>query len=586
MYSRFFGFNERPFKLVPNPAYLYMSHSHQEAMAHLVYALDSGDGFVEITGEVGTGKTTLCRSFIEGLDKNTEVAYIFNPVLDPVELLRAVNTEFGISDDGQNTRELINSLNAFLIEKKAQAREVILVIDEAQVLTRNELEQIRLISNLETTRSKLVQIILVGQPELRNLLNSQDLRQLRQRITLSCHLQPLSLKDTENYIRHRLGLASGGQAVSFSHGAVKKIFKYSRGIPRLINISCDRALLTAFGLDQKKVSTDIAGTAIKELEIGTRAHGLRGIYHRKTMFALACAIVVIILAVGYELRLFGPLIHDEISVMGSVRSMVSSKSSAPEKENRPKALPALQGVLPLDPVPKTSEDGSAARTYLQAFLNDERQKASRGKAFEAIADLWNVQPISIPQQAESIDDFAFFQQAGRQNGLTIYQGENDLERLIKVDLPAVLKFISHKHLAPFFLILTGTQDDLLFLKDGKEGEEIIASVQSLKASWSGVAYIPWKNFMSLSGTIPGNAEKADILILKRLLRGIGYNDIDPGPEYDGNTRNAITQIQRRYGLTIDGVVGSMTKIAIYKENKSLVIPSLKKSGILFKGGLE
>ncbi len=586
MYSRFFGFNERPFKLVPNPDYLYMSQTHQEAMAHLVYALDSGDGFVEITGEVGTGKTTLCRSFIEGLDKNTEVAYIFNPVLDPMELLRAVNTEFGISDDGQNTRALINSLNAFLIEQKAQAREVILVIDEAQLLTRNELEQIRLISNLETTRSKLLQIILVGQPELRNLLNSQELRQLRQRITLSCHLQPLSLKDTENYIRHRLKLASGGQAVTFSHGAVKKIFKYSRGIPRLINISCDRALLTAFGLDQRKVSTNIAGTAIKELELGTRTHGLRRPYQRKTMLVMACAIALILLVAGYELRIFAPLIHDQISAVVPEPSMMALKSRASEKEEVPQALPALQADLPLTSVDKTPEDETAARVHLMAFLNEGMQTVSREEAFEAVADLWNIQSLSIPHQADVIDDFAFFQQAGRQNGLTIYRSENDLELLIKLDLPAVLKFISQKSLIPYFLILTGTQDDLVLLRDGKEGKEIIVSVKGLKASWSGVAYIPWKNFMSLSGTLPGNAGKEDILILKRLLREIGYNDIDPGPEYDRKTRNAIAQIQRQYGLTIDGVVGSMTKIVLYKEKKSLVIPSLEKTGIIFKGGLE
>jgi general secretion pathway protein A len=586
MYNRFFGFNERPFKLVPNPAYLYMSQSHQEAMAHLVYALDSGDGFVEITGEVGTGKTTLCRSFIEGLDKNTEIAYIFNPVLDPVELLRAVNTEFGISDDGQNARELINSLNAFLIEKKSQGREVVLVIDEAQILTRNELEQIRLISNLETTRSKLLQIILIGQPELRTLLNSYDLRQLRQRITLSCHLQPLSFKDTENYIRHRLELASGGQAVTFSNGAVKGIYKYSRGIPRLINISCDRALLTAFGLDQKKVSTKIAKTAIKELEISTRAHGVRRPYNRKTMVVMVCAIALIVLAAGYEFGIFGPLVHERISVMAPDRPKVASKPGVPEKEKVPKALPALHTDMPLAPVADTSGGEITARVHLQDFLNDEMQTASRGEAFETVANLWNVQSLSIPQLVDPMDDFAFFRQAGRQNGLRVYRGENDLEQILKLDLPAVLKFVPQNSLNPDFLVLTGTQDDSVLLKGGKEGEEIIASVQSLRASWTGIAYIPWKDFMSLSGTIPGNAGKEAVITLKLLLRDIGYNDIDISPEYDGNTRNTITQIQRQYGLTVDGVVGSMTKIALYKEKKTLEIPSLDNLGILVKGGVE
>ena len=455
MYNRFFGFTERPFKLVPNPAYLYMSQSHQEAMAHLVYALDSGDGFVEITGEVGTGKTTLCRSFIEGLDKNTEIAYIFNPVLDPVELLRAVNTEFGISDEGQNSRELINSLNAFLIEKKSQGKEVVLIIDEAQILTRNELEQIRLISNLETTRSKLIQIILIGQPELRNLLNSHDLRQLRQRITLSCHLLPLSFKDTENYIRHRLGLASRGQAITFSNGAVKRIYKYSRGIPRLINISCDRALLTAFGLDQKGVSTKIAKTAIKELEISTSAHGLKRPYHRKIMVVLTCVIALIVLAGGYEFEILGFLRHEQVSVMAPDRPKVASKPRVPEKEKVFKPLPVLQMDMTLPPVAETSGDEIAARVHLQDF-----------------------------------------------------------------------------------------------------------------------------------GTIPGDAREEAVITLKLLLRDMGYNVIDTSPEYDANTRNIITQIQRQYGLRVDGVVGSMTKIALYKEQKSLGTPSLGKPVTLLKGVVE
>lgn len=477
MYNRFFGFNERPFKLVPNPAYLYMSQSHQEAMAHLVYGLDSGDGFVEITGEVGTGKTTLCRSFIEGLDKNTEIAYIFNPVLDPVELLRAVNTEFGITDEGHNSRELINSLNVFLIEKKSQGKEVVLIIDEAQILTRNELEQIRLISNLETTRSKLLQIILIGQPELRNLLNSHDLRQLRQRITLSCHLQPLSFKDTENYIRHRLELASGGEAITFSNGAVKRIYKYSRGIPRLINISCDRALLTAFGLDQKGVSTKIAKTAIKELEISSSDHGLKRPYHRKTMVVLTCAIVLIVLAGGYEFGILGLLHHEQISVMAPDRPKVASK------------------LLLISPKTRTSA------------APDRPEMASKPR---------------VPEK----------------------------EKVFK-SLPVL-------HMAM----------PLASVAETSEGEI--------------VTRVPLQDF----GTIPGDAREEAVITLKLLLRDMGYNNIDIGPEYDENTRNVITQIQRQYGLRVDGVVGSMTKIALYQKKKSLEIPSLGKSLKLLKGVVE
>ncbi len=172
MYNSFYGFKERPFQLVPNPAYLYLSRSHEEAMAHLVYAISQGDGFVEITGEVGTGKTTLCRAVLENLDEHTEAAYIFNPKLDSLQLLKAINDEFGVASSGSSVKDLIDVLNAFLIKKKMEGTKVVLIIDEAQNLNKDVLEQLRLLSNLETTTSKLIQIILVGQPELGEMLDS------------------------------------------------------------------------------------------------------------------------------------------------------------------------------------------------------------------------------------------------------------------------------------------------------------------------------------------------------------------------------------------------------------------------------
>ena len=186
MYKNFFGLREKPFKLVPNPVYLFLSRSHEEALAHLNYALTQGDGFVLITGEVGTGKTTLCRAFLDDLKENTEAAYVFNPKLDSLQLLKAINDEFGIDSDADNTKDLIDVLNVFLMRKKAAGCNVILLVDEAQNLSKPVLEQLRLLSNLETNTHKLIQIILVGQPELAEMLETYELRQLGQRITLSC----------------------------------------------------------------------------------------------------------------------------------------------------------------------------------------------------------------------------------------------------------------------------------------------------------------------------------------------------------------------------------------------------------------
>lgn len=295
MYETFFGFKERPFQLVPNPAYLFLSRSHEEALAHLTYAVSQGDGFVELTGEVGTGKTTLCRVFLDDLDETTEVAYIFNPMPDAVQLLRAIHDEFGLTPKSDTARALNDSLNDFLLRKKEEGKTVILLIDEAQNLNRDVLEQLRLLSNLETNTSKLIQIILVGQPELRDILDTHELRQLRQRITLSCHISPLNFKETQGYIRHRMQIAARNLGTQFTRGACRRIFNYSGGIPRLINIACDRALLIAYGLNRHKIDGWVARTTIRELTAaGNRAR-------KKRMFGMTPATALVLaglLAVG------------------------------------------------------------------------------------------------------------------------------------------------------------------------------------------------------------------------------------------------------------------------------------------------
>jgi general secretion pathway protein A len=262
MYTRFFGFKERPFKLVPNPAYLYLSKGHEEALAHLQCAIVHEDGFVAITGEVGTGKTTLCRSFLENLGKEVEAAYIFNPRLDAVGLLKAINQELGIEHTADAIKPLTDTLNQYLMAQHAQGKKVLLIIDEAQNLGRDVLEQLRLLSNLETTLHKLLQIVLVGQPELGDLLDSHELRQLRQRITLYARLRPFTFKETRDYIEHRIRIASGRSAVRFTRAACRRIHRFAGGIPRLINIACDRALLCAFGVESRKVTGRIVGEAL------------------------------------------------------------------------------------------------------------------------------------------------------------------------------------------------------------------------------------------------------------------------------------------------------------------------------------
>jgi general secretion pathway protein A len=246
MYLSFYGLDEKPFNLTPDTKFLYLSKNHQDALNHLMYGIREKEGFVVLTGDVGTGKTTIVRALLEMLGKDTSSALVLNPMLEGEELLRSILEEFGIGNKGGRKRELIDRLNEFLLSELMQGKNAVLVIDEAQHLSNQALEQIRLLSNLETEKAKLLEIILVGQVELHQKLESSFLRPLNQRISIRYHLLPLSRIDTEKYIHHRLLVAGSNGNLTFSDGALSEIFKYSQGIPRLINLVCDRTLLAGY----------------------------------------------------------------------------------------------------------------------------------------------------------------------------------------------------------------------------------------------------------------------------------------------------------------------------------------------------
>ena len=243
MYLGFYGLREKPFSLSPDPRYLFLSASHREALAHLLYGIEEGEGFIEVIGQVGTGKTTLCRTLLDRIGSDAEIAYIFNPSPSEVELLSAINREFGLPTAARTRTDLLDALNQFLVEKNASGRRVLLVIDEAQNLDPAVLEQVRLLSNLETDRAKLLQIVLIGQPELEENLSRSDLRQLRQRTVMRWTLRPLSRSEVTEYLEHRLRVAGRQDPRLFTPAALRSLTRASRGIPRLINALADRALL-------------------------------------------------------------------------------------------------------------------------------------------------------------------------------------------------------------------------------------------------------------------------------------------------------------------------------------------------------
>ncbi|MDD2335846.1 MAG: AAA family ATPase, partial [Geobacteraceae bacterium] len=364
MYSSFFGFKEKPFTITPNPRFIFLSKNHKEAFAHLLYGIDTHAGFIELTGEVGTGKTTVLRSLLNQLDSDTyRTALIFNPSLSAIELLQNINHEYGIPCEEQNNSPLLHSLNHFLLQQNAEGRTVVLVIDEAQNLDSQVLEQIRLISNLETEKDKLIQIVLVGQPELREKLKKSELRQLSQRITVRYHLCPLDFNDTVEYIEHRLEVAAGQNLELFSPGALKQIFRYSGGLPRLINVICDRALLIAYTKGSREVSARMVFAAINDVKKQeTRFLPLRIIRY------LAVAAILILAVFGLYGVFGGHLATTEISASSRETSVDKAASHLPEQ----RALPDLQSQL-------------AAKT----------EGESAAEAFNAIARIWGIAPIHV-----------------------------------------------------------------------------------------------------------------------------------------------------------------------------------------------
>jgi general secretion pathway protein A len=276
MYEEYYGFTEKPFSLTPDPKYLFKSASHASAFELLQYAIRRREGFVVITGDIGTGKTTLCRALLEQVDRKTFTALVLNPFLSEEDLLCLILQEFGVVSReeikrgrmlGVSKQELIETLNEFLLSLQSIGAQALLIIDEAQNLPLQVLEQIRILSNLETAKEKLLQIVLVGQSNLKDLLRRAELRQLDQRVSIRYDLKPLSAEETSAYIQHRLSVAGGGAAVTFAPKALARVHRFTAGIPRLVNLLCDRALLSAFSAHTTRVVPEHVESAAKSLEL-------------------------------------------------------------------------------------------------------------------------------------------------------------------------------------------------------------------------------------------------------------------------------------------------------------------------------
>jgi type II secretory pathway predicted ATPase ExeA len=390
MFETYFGFRENPFKLDRDTSFLFLGQHHEEVIAHLRYAVIEGEGFIAITGERGVGKTITCCGFIENLDTNVIAAYIDTPVGSSEELLKNINAQFEIRHEAQSVKELIDSLNTFLMQKKLEGKKVAVFIDDAQLLKRDALEQVRLISNLETSRDKLIQIVLVGDPKLTEMLASYDLRQIGQRVSVRYHIHPLNFTETISYIQHRVSIASKGPPVLFDQKAFRHIFKYSGGIPRAINIACNRALMEAFNRKETRVTGDIAAEVVGYLSSrGEKA--LFGYHNRKGIGWVAAGC-------GILLAITGAVYFFQLGTVETSKGQLNSQKPGIVKMSIPKS--------PAEPVKMFSVNTEAPQMKRDTFVQQQRIGFMEPSA-EPINETISVKPTPSPKMTHSIQVGAF-----------------------------------------------------------------------------------------------------------------------------------------------------------------------------------
>jgi general secretion pathway protein A len=386
MFLQYFGLKDDPFKLAFNPAYLFMGRHHEEAAAHLRYAVKEGEGFTVITGERGVGKSTLCRAFVEGIAAEASTAFLSSPLPTAKDLLQRMNRQLGASAEGETAKDLIDALNEFLMQQRVAGRNVAVFIDDAQTLAPAVLEQVRLISNLETTRDKLIQLVLIGEPELMKMLNSRELRQMGQRVSVCYEIGPLAAEETGAYIQHRLSVASAGPPVRFDPAALRQIFRHSRGNPRRINIACSAALTAAFKAREKDVSAAIAQAVVQDLERQDPGSQALAAGRRKRALASAAALGLVLAAAAAYLAFRPTDKQPTLQTQAASASMPQPAASGlPAAEPVPEAAPdaAPHPAAPVEEKPSAPADATPTRmthsVQVGAFLYPENAEQTAAR---------------------------------------------------------------------------------------------------------------------------------------------------------------------------------------------------------------
>ncbi|WP_240126694.1 ExeA family protein [Thermomonas alba] len=520
MYLAYYGLTEPPFSLTPDPRFVHLSERHRDALAHLLYGIDQGGsgGFVQLTGEVGTGKTTLSRLLLEQLPPHARVALVLNPRQTPVELLETICEELKIPTEGRrgSVKALVDALNAYLLDAYAQGLRVVVLIDEAQNLPPDTLEQVRLLTNLETDTQKLLQIVLLGQPELRTLLARPELRQLAQRITARYHLLPLDLAETEAYLRHRWRVA-GGTRFPFDAGAVRRLHARAGGVPRLLNVIAERTLLAGYARDALTLDRRLVDAAADEV-LPPPMRPPR----RRAGAAVAAVAVIALAALLLGLAWRRPATRPAATPAPAAATTTAKPAEA--------SIPRL--------------DAGALATHLR------RADPNPAPAWQALLQLWG-----LPAQAITVDPDGPCTPVATAPDLHCVQGRARLDTLMAVDRPLLLRL--RDGAAGAWAVLLGADARTVRLRLGARVFDLDRSL--LQAHWDGAYAGLWRGPAMLEiPPRPGTRSGAVDWLWLRLLPEAAR----PGAAYDARLRAAVRDFQSAHGLPEDGVAGSLTLMAL------------------------
>jgi general secretion pathway protein A len=528
MYLSFFGLNEKPFAITPDPRYLYLSERHAEALAHLLYGINEAGGFVQLTGEVGTGKTTIVRSLLAQTPKNAEIALILNPKMTAPEFLLTICEELGIGVPDSalgSLKDLVDILSEYLLRAHAGGSRVVLVVDEAQNLSPEVLEQVRLLTNLETNTQKLLQIILIGQPELRELLSRNELRQLAQRITGRYHLNPLSHDETAAYVRHRLRVA-GATTDVFAPQALNSVFSLSQGVPRVINVICDRSLLGAYSLDRHRVTPSLVRAAAAEV-FGRR------FTPDWLPWAATAAIALVLSAVTFAVWKAQPF---------HARVLPAASASAAAREDGATAVPVALARGPRA-APKPPQ--------LAQLLTQSLTETDTDSAFGKLFGLWGAkyQPSSTDPctQAAAL-------------GLACIAERGSFGQLRVYNHPAIL-LLHDGAGATHQVVLTALDDEQARIDLG--GGQAV-SLGDLSHYWLGDFVMLWRPASSPVKALSSGMRGAQVRWLRESLqrvRGV-QSDAAVSDVFDAELANEVREFQRLHRLAVDGIAGVQTQIAL------------------------